>query len=497
MFNQVLRLSKHSIVYGLGTAVSQIVGFFLIPVYTRYLTPANYGALEIFQTTLSVLSIILIMGLSTALFRSYYLYNDESKRKTVVSTAFLFLTVSSVIITGILIVLASNISSLFFDSGEYTTYFRLIFLTLLCDIGIMIIMSVFRAREESTKYAMVIVLRVVLSVSLNITFLVAMHRGVLGILEGNLITVAFLYCILLASVIRKAGLRFSVDELKSMLAFGLPLVPAGLGSWILTLSDRYFLQFLSTSTELGLYSLGYKFGMVINALIVGPFQLAWMPFIFSISKRENAREVYSRVFTYFLLVAVIAALAISVLSGEVIATMATPEFQSAYNVIPLIAMSYVLFGCYFVFMVGINLEAKTKYLMPIVVGAAILNLGLNYLLIPDYGRMGAAIATLISYSTLPFSCYLVSHHYYPVKYEWGRVIKILLAAGIIYAGSLFITDTYDVVHSYKIVGLLKVLALMTYPVILYLFRFYHPAEIQKVRELVRSAPTRIRKKLGR
>jgi O-antigen/teichoic acid export membrane protein len=481
VFTHLLRLSKHSIIYGLGVVVSQVIGFFLIPLYTRYLTPAGYGTLEIFNTTLTVLGVIFVMGLSTAIFRSYYLHDDENKKKTVVSTAYLFLTATSALLTLLLISVAGSFSSLFFHSSEYAFYFRIIFLTLFCNTGIMIGLSVFRAREEPARYIMVTIAQVMLSLGLNITFVIALHKGVLGILEGNLITAASVYLVLLASIIRRAGFGFSSEELKRMLAFGLPLVPSGLSMWVLTLSDRYFLQFLSTPTELGLYSLGYKFGLVISGLLVGPLQLAFLPFTFSIAKEKNAREVYSRVFTYFMLIAVFAALVLSVLSREVLAIMATPAFHNAYKVIPLIALSYVLYGCYFVLMVGINLHAKTKYLAVFVVAAAILNLGLNYALIPHYGMMGAAVATLISYVSLPISSYLLSQRYYSVKYEWGRVAKICIAFGVIFAGSLFIPHQSGVVT-----GVYKLLTIFAYPILLYILGFYHHEEIQKTKQIFKT-----------
>jgi O-antigen/teichoic acid export membrane protein len=473
------------------------LGFFLIPLYTRYLTPANYGTLEIFNTTVSVLGIMFTMGITSALFRSYYLYDDAGKKRMVISTAFLFLTASSTILTLLLVGLAGSFSTLFFHSGEYTFYFRVIFLTLFCNTGVSLGLSVFRAREEPTRYAQVSIFQLVISIALNIVFVVVLHKGVLGILEATLISAAIIYLYLIVTIVRRAGFSFSTDELKRMLDFGLPGVPGGISMWILTLADRYFLQFFSTSTQLGLYSLGYKFGLVVSGLVVGPFGLAWAPFIFSVAKEKNAKEVYSRVFTYFMLVTMFVALALSVLSREVLAIMATPAFHDAYKVIPLIALSYVLFGCYGALAVGINLEGKTKPIAAFVVMAGILNLGLNYLLIPHYGMMGAATATLISYFTLPVGSYFVSQRYYRVSYEWLRVAKICIAFGVVFGGSLFLTDTYSIVHSYVVVGAFKLLALLTFPIVLYLFRFYQPAEIKKAKEVVRASPGYLRQRVLR
>lgn len=489
MFSQLLRLSRHSIVYGLGAAASYVVAFFLIPVYTRYLTPADYGGLEILQTTLSILSIIFVMGLTAALFRSYFNYEDEEKRKTVVGTTFIFLTGTSLLFLLVLMVFAGSFSTLLFGSVEYTFYFRVIFLTLFFDVGIVVAFSVFRAREESKKYAIFALIRFLATAGLNILFVVVLHKGVLGILLGGLIAAFLLYSISVRSIIKNAKPSFSIAELKEMLSFGLPLVPAGLAAWIMTMGDRYFLQFLSTPTELGLYSLGYKFGMVIQALIVGPFGLAWGPFLWSTAKEKNAKEIYSSVLTYFALVGMAVALVLSVLAKQVLEVMAAPPFYGAYKVIPLIAVSYVLYGCYQILATGIILEKKTKYVALIVGAGATVNLGLNYLLIPSYGMMGAAVATVISYLLLPVGSYFVSKRYYPIKYEWGRVAKIFVAAGLVYVGCLFITA-----DSVIVAGLLKVVTLLGFPLLLFAFRFFKPEEIQKAKDIFRAAPGYVKRR---
>jgi len=497
LFRHLLRLSQHSIIYGLGVVVGQVVGFFLIPLYTRYLTPSDYGALEIFTATTAALSVVFVLGVTSALFRSYYLYDDAQKKRVVISTAFLFLTATSAILTLLFVALAGSFSSLLFHSGEYTFHFRIIFLTLFCYTGVAIGLAVLMAREQPTRYALITISQAVISIALNIVFVVVLHKGVLGILEATLIAAAIIYLFLIAVLIRRAGFSFSRDELKRMLAFGLPLVPAGLSFWILTLADRYFLQFLSTPQELGLYSLGYKFGLVVSGLVVGPFLYAWSPFAFSIFKEKTAKQVYSRAFTYFVLVSILAALALSVLSREALSIMATSAFHDAYKVIPLIAVSYVLYGCFQILGVGFGLMAKTRYSALIVAVAAISNLGLNYLLIPDYGMMGAAWATFISYLALAALGFVVSRRFYAVNYEWGRVTKICIVAAVIFAGSFFITDTYSAVHSYVVVGVFKLLALLTFPILLYLLRFYQPEEIQKTREIIKAAPGYLRHRLLR
>jgi O-antigen/teichoic acid export membrane protein len=504
VFRQLFSLSRDSIVYGLSLAISQFVGFLLIPLYTSYLRPADYGTLEVLNTTSSLLGVVVAMGLASALTRSYFRSEGDEGRRVVVSTVVVFLTATSFVFMLALQALASHISSLLFDSSQYTTYLRIIFLSMFFNTGSSVALAVFRARGQPVKYAAAAICQFILSVVLNIVFVVGLRMGVEGILYAGLITAVSVYVVLMTNLVRQVGIRWSGNQLKTLLAFGLPLVPSNVGGWILTMADRYFLLLLTTEAEVGLYSLGYKLGLVIQALLVGPFQLAWLPFLFSTAKEKRAGETYSRVFTYFVMVALFAALVISVLAKEALLVMAKPDFRDAYKVVPLVAASYVMWGCYDILAVGIYLEGKTKYLPALIGVAAVLNLGLNLLLIPDYGMMGAAAATLASYVLLPAGAYLISRRYRVVHYEWGRAIKILLAVTLIYVASIFVDRSYSAMHSHMsatyahlIVGGAKVLLLLCYPILLYAIGFFRPEEIHMIRTLARSAPGYVARRLGR
>jgi len=504
VFRQLFSLSRDSIVYGLSQAISQFVGFLLIPLYTSYLTLSDYDTLEVLNTTSSLLGVVVAMGLATALIRSYFRCEDEQGRQVIVSTVLVFITATSVLFMMVLLVLARPISSLLFDSSQSTTYLRIIFLSMFFNTGSSIALAVFRAKGQPVRYAAAAVGQFILSVVLNVVFVVGLRMGVEGILYAGLITAVLVYVVLMANLVRQVGIGSSGHQLKALLAFGLPLIPSSIGGWILTMADRYFLQLLSTEEEVGLYSLGYKLGMVILALLVGPFQLAWLPFLYSTAKEKRSGETYSRVFTYYVLVSLLAALAMSVLAKEILLVMAKPAFHDAYKVVPLVAVSYVLWGCHYILAAGIYLEGKTKYLALLIGGAAVLNLGLNYLLIPHYGMMGAATATLICYALLPAGAYLISRRYYVVKCEWGRVIKVLLLVTLVYVASIFVDRSYSTMQSHTsatcahvIVGALKVLLLLSCPILLYAMRFFRPEEVHKIRTLVRDALAFVGRKLGR
>ncbi|MBI2857842.1 MAG: polysaccharide biosynthesis protein [Chloroflexi bacterium] len=477
MLGQLVRLSKHSAIYGLGAIASQAVNFLLIPVYTRYLAPADYGALEIFHTTLAILGIIATLGLWQGLFRHFFEYDTEEKRRTAISTAFFFSLAFGAIFCLTLVLYADSIARLLFGSEAYALYFRISFATLFLDSLAMVSLSVIRAKQQSKKYVGVTLGRFLASVVFKLFFLIVLGRSVLGILEAELIAVSLVVIALIPEIVRSVAFRFSASALRSMLSFGLPLVPSSLAYWVMTMSDRYFLQFFSTSEELGLYSMGAKLGMVMQVVIVAPLQLAWSQLIFLIAKEDNAKEVYSRSLTYYLLLGSFATLGLAVLSREILMVMTTPAFYSAQRVVPIIATVNLVVGCRSLVGVGILLKKKTQYLAFAMVGAAIVNMGLLYLMVPSYGMVGAALAGLIGQLILAASVEFTASRLYPIRYEWSRLSKIIVVGAAVYAGSLLVAT-----DSVVLAGLVKMVLVLSYPFLLLTVGFWKPEEIERARQ---------------
>ncbi len=440
IFRQVFSLSRDSIIYGLSTVMSQLIGFLLVPLYTDKLGTQGYGVMEILNTTSAVLGIILAMGMGVAMLRFYAGREDEEAKRTVASTAVIFMMLTGLVALVLLELAAGPLSSLLYekerDCSQDAYFFRILFVSLFFNQGIHIALTVFRARGAPVRYAMASVTQFLMSVTLNIVFVAVVGMGVLGVLYSELITSGLLCVVLIGFLLRRVGIRVSRQDLKAMLDYGLPLIPSGLGAWVMIMADRWILKDIMGTSSTGVYSLGYKFGMVIQGILVGPIQLAWLPFLFSTARKPRAAETYTRVFTYFLAVALFAALALSALGEELVLAMATSPFHNAYRVIPLVALSYVLYGCYFQMAAGIYIEGKTRNTAILMVVGAVVNVGLCYALIPPFGIVGAAVATLVSYAILPVGAYFYSQRYFPIAYEWGRVVMLILVTAVIFAACL-------------------------------------------------------------
>ncbi len=216
-----------------------------------------------------------------------------------------------------------------------------------------------------------------------------------------------------------------------MIRYSAPVVPAGLALWVLSLSDRYFLIWYSTQAELGLYSIGAKFASIV-AIGIAAFRLAWPQAAYSIIKEKNKNTIYARALTYFLFLSSGVTIGISLFGKELVSLMTASDFHEAYSVIPILSLGFVFNGCYTILAIGMGLKKQNFMLFPATVIPAIVNLILNYYLIPDFGMHGAAWATLLSYLLMAGLTWLASERVHHIDYEWKKIIIILaVTAGIL------------------------------------------------------------------
>ncbi len=487
MYQSIKQLGYHSFVYGLGNMLSKLLGFFLLPIYTRYLTPADYGILALLTLTQSILVILANLGLSSALFREV-IYKKTTEKKAE-STALYTLFVVSLFMLAIGYILAPILSRAIFNDAALTPLLRLVFLSVVFNNILIVFNARLRIREQSLFYSIFSVSSFLVGAGLNIYFVAIARRGVEGLILAQVILAALqaFVCLLMLRDLIKPD--FSKPVLRSLLNFGLPLVPGAIAALMLVSADRYILNRYSTTTMVGLYSLGYSIGMVIN-LIVQAVQLAWPAQLFEIAKLPDAKQRFSMTLTYYCLALGFISLAVSVLAREILVIMTTPEFYSAYIILPLITLSYVFYGIRFMTTIGMYIKNKVKYSSFVMIGAAIFNVLLSFILIPRFGMIGAAWATFISYFLLALVNITVDSRFMQIPYEYWRLTKIVAIWLLIFGLSLLINTP-----SIWINLILKSLLLLGYPIFLFVIRFYSQQEIRFIKDTLsqrafhRSAPS--------
>jgi len=492
MYDVLKSVVHHSAVYGIGTVLNRIVGFLLIPVYTHYLTTTDYGTIELIELTTYITGMFLAAGISYSVLRFYYDADTVEEKRLVVSSAHISTLAISLVFGSSLVLFAPSVSNMVFESQDNGGLFRLAFTTLILSVASEAPMGYIRAQQKSVLFTSIALARLALSLTLNIVFLASFGWGIRGIILSALITQVLTTIVVSSYTFWHTGAGLSHARIREMIAYGLPMIPGALSLYILNFADRYLLPRYSSLSELGIYSLGYRFGMVVGPLVTEPFMAIWIPKMFEIAKRPDATTIYANMLTYFLLVETFIGLGIAVLIQDVLGFMSAPEFHSAYQVVPIIVLAYVLWGLSYHVRVGIMLAKRTKYIAYIMGAGALCNVVLNLLLIPRMGSWGAALATLAAYLLVLVLTYFVSRRFLSVDYQFVRILKVLSIAALIYTLSRGLSMDPILLR----IGL-RIGSVMTFPLLLLVVGFYREEEKRKVRELLLRARSEVGRRMTR
>ncbi|HQG31221.1 MAG TPA: oligosaccharide flippase family protein [Deltaproteobacteria bacterium] len=474
-------LAKHTMVYGTGIAINSVVAFLLLPIYTTYLTPRDYGIKELVGLTMDMVGILLATSIATAIYRFYYQYSDTRDRNEVISTAVISLGISGLVVVLVLSLFSRTMAGYIIDSPDLYYYFDLALASMWLNAVNGIGLNYLRAKQRSGVFLCLSIIRLIIVISLNLFFVVYLRFGILGILLGTLMTAVITIGILVIPIMFVVGMRFSMHKFKEMLRFGLPLIPSEIGSFIVNLSDRFFIKKYCSIADTGLYALGYRFGIIPSIFFTGPFNEIWMPRRLEIYNQPGSRQLFGRVLTYYLLVLAFIGLGVAVLTEDVLKIIANPKFWSAYRIVPIIVLSNIIFSIYYQFNLGIEISKKTEYLGFINFTSGLLVLLLYYLMIPPFGVYGGAYATLIAMIYKVGMTYYFGNKFFKIEIETGRVMKIIGAAALIY-----LLCTYVEFNSISMNLFAKTLIILLLPLFLWVLQFYSPEEKMRVRGMVRQ-----------
>jgi len=460
MFGKFRTLLGHTMVYGLGNYGIKVIGFLLIPLYTRFLTTGDYGIMSLVSIYTQALFILVNMGQSTSLFRFYYDHDSQEGRDRVIASSLWILILFSLPIASIPLLLPTSLAGWILDD---TTYWYLISIgtgTVLCKVLLRMPFQMLRATDQSKRYAMWSIVRNGLTTATAVVLVAFFYMKATGVILAQFVG-EFIMCLVLTwPALRAFKAGFHWQGIKDQLHYGLPLVPAGAAAFVLDLIDRWFIKQYYSVDEVGIYSLGYRFGEIMT-FVVTAFQLSWPQFIFRNLKEENAPKLYAQMATYYIAFLLFLWLGLSTFSDDLIHIMATPAFYAASGIVPIIGFALVLDGMTFMVKVGILVTKKTWVRTVTIFVAAGANILFNFLLIPTYGMVGAAWATLGGFLIqVAFTLYL-SQRLYHVPFAWSTI-------GMIVGGALATFFLATAVHFDSVVASIafKAVLMPLYPLAL-------------------------------
>ena len=469
---ELKRLARHSVIYGLGGFVSRILATLLLPLYTHYLPTSAYGRVETITAATAVLAIVLQMGISSAFFRFYFDAKEDAGRLTVVRTSFWFTMAMSTLGLVLGLVFAHAVAH-WLGLGDHPSLVRAGAVGLWAQTNYNQLTALFRVEERSVQYAMASVANVLITVVAMVVFVAVFHWGAIGLIVGNFTGTLAVYLALLAYRREQLGLQFDRELFRGMQKFGMPLVPSALALWTINFVDREFVIWYKGAAEAGVYSAAVKIAGVITFVMVA-FRTAWPAFAYSIEDDRDAKRTYSFVLTYLLTFASWVSLALGALSPWIVELLTNPRYQRAEKGVALLAFAGAVYAGYTVLAIGSGRARKTQWNWVVTgIGAAV-NVALNFWLIPRYGMVGAAVSTAAAYVVLFVGMTVYAQSVYRVAYQWRRVLTCVGAAiGLTVAAR---------VASLPLAP--SVLLVLVYPLALGALGFYLPAERQRLRRLV-------------
>jgi O-antigen/teichoic acid export membrane protein len=479
---------RHSLVYGLGSVAVKGLGFLMVPFYTHYLNPADYGVLEILDLSISLLGMFLNMGITAALLRSYAGAKSPEQKRQTVSTAFLFVVATAAITFLFSVWLVRPASHLLLGPGVPSKYLLLSLSSFILGYIVNLPRTYLRALEASGAFVMVDVVALFLMLLLNIYFIAVLKIGLMGILLSALLVAGLQVVVLSVWTLRRVGIGFSGQLMREMVGFGLPLILSNLAMFTLNFSDRFFLQHLRSLEVVGIYAVGYKFGFMMNYLLVQPFLVMWQSRMYLIHAQPDHPKIFGQLFVLYSALLTYGALGLAMLSPEIIHMMVDARFRSSQAVIPIVAAAYVFYGLGYYAQLGMYLMGKTHLVGVLSAATAGLNLVLNYFLILHFGMLGAAWATLISFAAIAVGSYYISQRALRLPLAVDRVGRALILG----AGFYLLTCLWSPA-SLALALLIKTVLLLVFPIVLWKARVFSAAEMETLaaaREGIRAAMSR-------
>jgi len=440
MMSVIKNLIKESAIYGIGNVGQKIIAFLLVPIYTRFLTPSDYGIVAVTSALSSMLVIFLDMGLRGAIVRHYYKYaHSPQEVRQYLGTVFIFFLLASISGVAALNFWGEPLFRNLFENIPFRLYVQLTLWSALFTASGGILLSLYRAREQAIRYVSLQIGQLVLSSGLIILFVVGLRQGALGKIQGEFFSWLCFFCVFTVLILRESSLSFSMSKLRSALVFGLPLVPHAVAGWALVAADRLLLERMTPLSEVGLYNLGYQVGMV-PSLAFSAIEFAWSPMFYNIASTKNKREaaqIFSQLFRLYAIFASTLVIGVFLFAKEIIAIIATEPFRDAYIVVPPVAVGYLFQGLYFMSVTPIFYTERTAT-MPLLTGtAACVNIVLNLLWIPKLGILGASYATLVSFAVLFGLAHSLAQRYYWIPHDYRKLVGIgLLVTGVYFLNQL-------------------------------------------------------------
>ncbi len=491
----IKQFSKDTLNYGLGRGIKKFIGLLLLPIYTRALSPADFGILDTLGAALFFITTFFNFGLDTASAYFFFKPQDEKEKGKILYTVFIIRLL--VIVPAIILsFFAKSLSTALFGSDEYSSVMLITCLLIPANMLMSEQELIYRFYRNVWGYNLLTIIKSLVNITAGILLVVQFKLGIYGAQVASLVSAVIVVLVSLIFYTRKKYYyRFSFTWAKKMLRFGFPLIWAGIAVWVYSVSDRFILLKFRDITEIGYYSIGSTFaqplGLINMAIQMSFGVLFWATFHEEKdAKKTKSKKAINDVVILYVVIAGVVTLFLSIFSSELVRFITTPEYLKGIVVIPVLLMCSVYAQLVEIIPVGISISEKTYHYTWIIILAALANLLLNFLVIPYWGFFGAALTTLVAYILYYGLSDVISSRYLNSSYPRFRVNTYL---SVIFAISLFF-PVMEIYNDQRYSLVIKILAFFTSLSLPFIFRFISRKHLYSLANGIMSLPDRFRNK---
>lgn len=422
---------KNTLFYTIGSIIPRISSFILLPIYTKFLLPSDYGIVQSMRVLITVLSVLFTLATERSIFRLYFDYNDDKQKKELIGNITILIVSISIILV-LLLFSFKSYTQLIFKSIPFYPYYSYAIITANLLAFETVPLNLLMVRKKAGYFIALSLTKFFLITISVIYFIVIKNQGAEGMLKGEMLGNLILIPVFLYLLIKESSFNINLQKIYNALTFSLPMVPTLISSWILNMSDRIFIEKYFNLEDVGIYSLGYKIASLV-LLISGSINKAYNPIFYEMANNQpNAKIILKRYNTLIITIIFYTCFTIALLSKELIVLFIDSKYINAYKIIPLITLAYLIHLSAGLMNLMIYQNKKSTYIMIVVLLSAVINIFLNFILIPNYGIIGAAWATILSVFVMFIIEYYFARKCYFIPFDWGKLIPSLVFLTMIF-----------------------------------------------------------------
>lgn len=483
MKDKLLRLLNHSIVYGVSQMATKVISFLLLPAYTYWMNPQEYGAVTLYYSFIASAMILYSLGTDVSLLKYYTPEKLPERRKSLFSTVFILAAINSTFLTVIFWIFRTPLSSLVLESNSSSAILTLCFAVIWFDTMLSLPFIILRAENKSLQYGIFRVASAVINLVMNIWLVGFLKMGLKGVLVANIISSSCILIVLLLFLSTKINWKIDKTVISKIYQFGLPNVPILFSVYAFELGARKLLEVYASIEVTGYYGVGAKLGMSFSILAMS-FRSAWQPFFLEEGENKDSPELFARVLTYFLLIFTFLFLLITFFIPALmmwnIPILGKPMIEKSYwiglQILPVILLGQLFNGITANLSTGLFLKSRLHIQAVICIISAMIAIVFNLFFLPKWGMWAAAWSIVIGYGSIAIGEWYYSQKYYPVPFEWFRITKLFVITGVLwYVGMQWTENLF-----------IRFFIILSFPIILWNTGFFFLGERYQIKNKINS-----------